>query len=49
MGLTVTTLLRVNVQLQMAVQELEAAMAEVFHAHPLARVLQSAPGLGPAR
>lgn len=47
LGLTVTTLLRVSLQLQVAVQELEAAMAEVFDEHSLARVLQSAPGLGP--
>ena len=47
LGVTVTTLLRISVQMQMAVDELEAAMAETFDAHPLAPVLRSAPGLGP--
>ncbi len=47
LGVTVTTLLRISVQMQAAVQELEAAMAKAFDAHPLAPVLSSAPGLGP--
>ena len=47
LGLTVTTLLRISVQMQMAVEELEAAIAEAFDAHPLAPVLRLAPGLGP--
>ena len=47
LGATVTTLLRISVQMQAAVEELETAMAESFDAHPLASVLRSAPGLGP--
>ena len=46
LGTTTRTLIRIVLQMQAAVNELEAALAEVFDAHQLAPILTSAPGLG---
>ncbi len=46
LGTTTRTLIRIVLQMQAAVTELEAALAEVFDAHQLAPILTSAPGLG---
>lgn len=47
LGVTVTGLLRVIEAMRATVKEHETALAEAFAAHPLAKVLTSAPGLGP--
>jgi transposase len=47
LGLTVTGLVQVIASMRATVEAHEAALGEAFGRHPLARVLTSAPGLGP--
>ena len=47
LGQTVTGLLAIVGSMQAAAEQLEAALEVEFERHPLARVLRSAPGLGP--
>lgn len=47
-GVTAQTLIAIVVAMQAAVEELEQALAVEFDRHPLATILRSAPGLGPA-
>lgn len=47
LGLAVIALVGIITAMHTAVERLETALACEFHEHPLAAVLQSAPGLGP--